>query len=203
MTGYYNRQNQRYWGKENPHVLLEVPLHAERVTMWCAISTHGIIPFVVKDKTVNSENYLELLRKKFVPKLRQMDILKNSWFMQDGARPHTAVVVLNYLKRIFNDRVISNRYPEVCDMGLEWSPYSPDLNPCDYFLWGYLKDRVYENNPTNIDELEAAIQQEISRIPQVMIDRAINDLPKRLELLLHIQGGHVEHAKRDAKKKSF
>ncbi|PNF17887.1 hypothetical protein B7P43_G02250 [Cryptotermes secundus] len=24
-----------------------------------------------------------------------------------------------------------------------WSPRSPDLTPCDYFLWGYIKRRVY------------------------------------------------------------
>ena len=26
---------------------------------------------------------------------------------------------------------------------LEWAPYSPDLSPPDFFLLGYLKDRVY------------------------------------------------------------
>ena len=27
--------------------------------------------------------------------------------------------------------------------GIEWLPQSPDLTPCDYFLWGYLKNKVY------------------------------------------------------------
>ena len=26
---------------------------------------------------------------------------------------------------------------------LPWPPRSPDLTPCDYFLWGYVKDQVF------------------------------------------------------------
>ncbi|GBN07543.1 hypothetical protein AVEN_102461-1 [Araneus ventricosus] len=33
-------------------------------------------------------------------------------------------------------------------------PYSPDFNPCDYFLWGTLKDAVFRNAPASLDELE-------------------------------------------------
>ncbi len=36
-------------------------------------------------------------------------------------------------------------------------PYSPNLNPCNYFLWGYLRDRVYQNNPARLDKLEVEI----------------------------------------------
>ena len=33
---------------------------------------------------------------------------------------------------------------------------SPDLNPCDFFLWGYLKSKVYSNRPQSIEELKDA-----------------------------------------------
>ncbi|GBN23572.1 hypothetical protein AVEN_144157-1 [Araneus ventricosus] len=26
---------------------------------------------------------------------------------------------------------------------LPWPPRSPDLTPCDFFLWGYVKDKIY------------------------------------------------------------
>ncbi|GBM35241.1 hypothetical protein AVEN_45510-1 [Araneus ventricosus] len=26
---------------------------------------------------------------------------------------------------------------------LPWPPRSPDLKPCDFFLWGYVKGKVY------------------------------------------------------------
>jgi hypothetical protein len=36
--------------------------------------------------------------------------LHTQWFMQDGARPHTANVVLDFLHDTFDSRVISNRF---------------------------------------------------------------------------------------------
>lgn len=43
-------------------------------------------------------------------------------------------------------------------------PYSHDLNPCDFFLWGYLRDRVYRGNPNTINQLKKAIENEIKAI---------------------------------------
>ena len=36
----------------------------------------------------------------------------------------------------------------------EWAPHSPDLNPPDFFLWGYLNDWVCKTNPRTIGELK-------------------------------------------------
>ena len=36
-------------------------------------------------------------------------------------------------------------YPKFAKGGLEWPPYSPDLNPCDYFLWCYI-DHCYASH---------------------------------------------------------
>ncbi|EFN77201.1 hypothetical protein EAI_10973, partial [Harpegnathos saltator] len=30
---------------------------------------------------------------------------------------------------------------------------SPDMNPLDFFFWGYLKDRVYKTKSQNLDNL--------------------------------------------------
>jgi len=32
------------------------------------------------------------------------------------------------------------------------------MNPCDYFLWGYLKDCVYHTSPHTVQELQAEIE---------------------------------------------
>jgi hypothetical protein len=41
-----------------------------------------------------------------------------------------------------------------------WPSRSLDLNMCNY-LWGTLKDRVYMNNPQQLQELEDNIKGEI------------------------------------------
>ena len=33
----------------------------------------------------------------------------------------------------------------------------PDLTPCDFFLWGYMKDKVFSTPPRDVDELREKI----------------------------------------------
>ena len=43
----------------------------------------------------------------------------------------------------------------------------PDLTPPNFFLWGYLKDRIYSNPiPRTLDQLKDNIRREIRNIPQ-------------------------------------
>ncbi len=74
--------------------------------------------------------------------------------------------------------------------GIDWPPYSPDLNPCDFFLWGYLKDKVYAQNPQTLEQLENIIQTEIFNIP----NSVLNDVIENFQLRLHRENGwHIEH----------
>ena len=51
-------------------------------------------------------------------------------------------VVRNRLREVFGNRIIGLGH------AVEWPPRSPDQTPCD-FLWGYLKNNVYETPPTD------------------------------------------------------
>ena len=48
----------------------------------------------------------------------------------------------------------------------EWALHSPYLSPLDFFLWGYLKDRVYAGKPRTISELKSNIREKIRAIPR-------------------------------------
>ena len=82
------------------------------------------------------------------------------WFQQDGAPPHSYNITLDWLDHKFPNRLI-NRKREP-----EWSPNSPDLNPLDFYLWGFLKDTMCRNNHQTITELKEAITQKINAIPK-------------------------------------
>jgi hypothetical protein len=62
--------------------------------------------------------------------------------------------------------VLSNNFPEWFGYGWSWSSYSPDLIPCDYFLWGFLKDIVYKNNPHMIEELRQEIMAAVISVSE-------------------------------------
>ena len=77
---------------------------------------------------------------------------------------------------------------------VQWAPHSPDLSPLDFFLWGFLKDRVYTSKPKTTGELKDAIVMEVSRLPSQMIDDTITHLQTvRLPTVIRRKGAHVEH----------
>ena len=50
LNCFVNRQNFRYWCDHNPEEIVRVPLHSTRVTVWCELSSSGIIdPYFFED----------------------------------------------------------------------------------------------------------------------------------------------------------
>ena len=74
------------------------------------------------------------------------------------------------------------------------APRFPDLTPLDFFLWGYLKARVYVTPPVNLDDLQERITREVDVIRQDrrMIRRAVSQMRQRAQLCIERDGGHVE-----------
>jgi hypothetical protein len=64
------------------------------------------------------------------------------YFKQDGATPLTAKETIRALRGMFGE---FNGDHRILSEGL-WLPLCPDLNPCDFCLWGKLKSFVYANN---------------------------------------------------------
>ena len=60
--------------------------------------------------------------------------------------------------------MIALGYPKFALGGIEWPPYSPDFNPGDFVLWGYIKDHCYSENPTTTEELMRAIRKTVNSI---------------------------------------
>lgn len=134
LDGHLNKQNVRHWGRSKPEVTVTRSLHPQKVLVWAAISADGVFGPVFIDGTQTAASYNELLQNEFFPFLQQRGLDGSEWFMQDGARPHRTAEVFSTLETIFGAHVIGLDFPAHAQGGIEWPPYSPDLNPCDYFL---------------------------------------------------------------------
>ena len=60
---------------------------------------------------------------------------------------------------------------------------------CDFFLWSYLKPRVYEGKPRTLEELKGAIRKQIRIINQELLERVEANFGERLQLCI-LQNGH-------------
>ena len=158
-----------------------------------AISARGVIgPFFFEDdlgkaQTVTSSRYLTVV-KKFVARLRRRNVdFESQWFQQDGAPAHTATASRRWIRDKFGGNVISLKE------AFEWSPHSPDLNPFDFFLWGHLKDCIYRNKPTTLQQLKENVLQYSREIDQHLCERVIQSFKKRMQVCFQRKGRHLEH----------
>ncbi|GBM01073.1 hypothetical protein AVEN_136628-1 [Araneus ventricosus] len=93
------------------------------------------------------------------------------------------------LKRLLSmhlgyDRIISRHFPT------NWPLRSPDLNPCDFQLWGYLKYVVFS---ANLGELKTRIAQHIHNIGTNAVRSVVEHAISWFELVAENVGQHIEH----------
>ena len=64
----------------------------------------------------------------------------------------------------------------------KWPPKSPDLNPCDFFLWGYLKSKVYNPQPKTLEDLKQNIRNKIETLKRPLIESTFNNMKKKTKI---------------------
>jgi hypothetical protein len=127
------------------------------------------------------------LKTKFIPALRRKKFdIDKIWFQQDGATSHTAGDVIQWLYDTFGQNFISYRTEN------KWLPHSTDLIPLDFFLWGYLKERVYTPPPKTTNELKITIKQEMKKVTPEMCKNVISNF-RRVDVIIYQNGRHIEH----------
>ena len=109
----------------------------------------------------------------------------NVCFQQDGATAHMAVINIAALHRLFPQRVIS-RFRFV-----SW-PHSPQLTATDFFLWGYLKSKVYSNHLTDLHTFKENIQEEIARLAEETLQAIMRSFLTHVHLCIEEGGGHLK-----------
>ena len=190
LSGFVNKQNCRIWANVNPRVIVEKPMHPQRVTVWCGLWAGGIIgPYFFQNDaglavTVNGVRYREMITNFLWPELDHMNV-EDMWFQQDGATCHTANETKALLREKFNGRVISH------GGDVNWPPRSCDLTPLDFFLWGYLKEKVYVDKPAKIQELKDEIIRHINGIEPQLCLSVIENLHHRMEVCRRGRGAHL------------
>jgi hypothetical protein len=189
LNGEINNHNCIVWGKSKPTTVLTTTMFSPKVCVWIGVSSSFILEPYFFDGTVDGESYLTMLHKHVIPQLQRLRVIKDIIFMHDGAPPHIHHGVKKFLLQKFgNEHVISRDFTHF------WPPRSPDLNPCDFWLWGALKEVVYGTRIyASIGALKQNICDAVSNISPYHSYVGISHLLDRLELVIAENGDLIEH----------
>jgi len=157
LSGIISRHNVPIWGLQNPQEALEYERDSPKINVFCALlQTKVYGPFffcwkqgywgnVSRDaaKLASSSNEW-IFRRLHFPTGR------NSTPLAPGCSTLSESLPQRWIGRVGKE-----------NLALQfWPPRSPDLTPCDFFLWGFVKEAVYVPSlPTTSDYQKKYVSQ--------------------------------------------
>ena len=99
-------------------------------------------------------------------------------FHHDNAKPHVHKDVAAFLEA--EEFTI-----------MDHPPYSPDLAPCDFWLFDYIKQRLSDH--TTVKSLDKEITKIVSDIPRNELELTFNKWLERMRLCIKFKGDYFEH----------
>lgn len=121
--------------------------------------------FLPEGQTVNKHYYLGLM-KRLREKIRRKrpDLWKNNlWILHhDNAPSHTSILVREFLTKNSTNVI-------------DQAPYSPDMAPCDFFLFPKLKLPLRGRRFESIEDIKQNSQKELKVIPKRAYQKCFND----------------------------
>jgi histone-lysine N-methyltransferase SETMAR len=141
-----------------------------------------LIDYLAEGATINSAYYADLLRgslRQALWKKRPGAVEKIPLILHDNARPHTAKHTLDIIS----------------DLGwqiLPHPPYSPDLSPCDFFLFSHMKNSIRGRRFASTTEIKNHFQQWFTSQEETFYRDGIRALQHRYEKCVALLGSYVE-----------
>ena len=177
-NGTVDHHNCTYWSTKNPHAKFSVPNTKEEMVVTCGLSSNGLLGPYFFDETVTGSTYRQMSVDYAWPQLQH----KTLYSQYDKAAPHFAVIVREWLDETFPDRWIGRLGP------FDWPAPSPDLTPCDFFLWYYQTDIVFKEPCTSIMQLQNRIQEACAGITKAMCRKVCHSVAQQLRDCLEKKG---------------
>uniref|UniRef100_A0A914EGD4 Tc1-like transposase DDE domain-containing protein n=1 Tax=Acrobeloides nanus TaxID=290746 RepID=A0A914EGD4_9BILA len=140
---------------------------------------------IIAYKKMEKTQFMELQRlldEVILPACEEVYTDGNFVFQQDGAPSH---------KDKRTQRYLEEHAPFI--PASQWPAYSPDLNPCDYRLWAWMKQKLYERGTAlNLDELKARIREVRDELDVRTIRKWLRELRPRLQKVIDDGGKPIQ-----------
>ena len=135
--------------------------------------------------TVNQFYYREILERLRKRVVRVRPSIADNWILHhDNAPCHMAISVIEFLPK--------NGIPVVPQR-----PHSPDLSPCEFFLFRKLKFHLKGRHFETVEYIKKAVTNQLKTIPVSDYQRFYEEWEQRLRRCVASQGNYFEGDKLD------
>ena len=140
-----------------------------------------MLEWVPRGQTVNQHYYAEVLAKLRERICRKRPSLwRNGWILhQDNAPAHNALSVKQFL---------ANKNIPV----LEHPPYSPDLAPCDFFLFPKVKTQLKGHHFLSVEKVKQRATELLNNISENDFKSCFETWQHRMRSCVNSQGNYFE-----------
>ena len=150
------------------------------VAFTCSPARFSVTP-LPKGVTIDAEYMVDFLKataRRFNNLKTNRIKFKKLTLQMDNARPHSAARTQEYLKKTGVKM-------------LPQSPYSPDLNMCDRFLFTRLQEHCRAVEYADGDELYQDVQRFLRRLPEELLKRELKKLREHCRAVIREGGAYV------------
>lgn len=195
--GALNTRNEHHYSETNPHAKKIVKSQTRfKLTVWCGLLNNRLVGPHFFEGNVDTDSYLDLLQDHLEQYVEESGCgipFDEVILHQDGAPAHFALRTRCYLNQHFRRKWIGRCTQNDLNL-IRWSARSPDLNPLDFFLWGYLTSIIYKVRSNTIDELRARVLLAFHQVKLKLASINIKDaFIRRVEMCIEQEGGHIEN----------
>ncbi len=186
------KQRSSEWlpkGSIRPQKALRLKTSSKKVMLTLFFDSEGpiLIHFLEQGDTVDTDEYCNVLARLWEnirlkrPQKWTMTAegYRNFLLHQDNTTPHTSNISL---------AAVGENHMEM----LSHPAYSPDMAPCDFAIFPFLKDELKGHAFRNVEELKTEARRTLLGWPRDFFRRAIFDIPKRWAKCVANEGRYFE-----------
>lgn len=186
----HNQQNDRVYAKRlsdipRDKLAVERFQNVSKVMVWGGVSRKGKLPllFIESNVKINTEYYIErVLKNHLLPHVSKLYEDQPYCFQQDSAPAHKAKKTQAWCAENLPDFITTD----------EWPASSPDLNPLDFFVWGYMLQQIKSTKGLNLEQFKKLLIDIWEQIPQDMVRASCDGFTKRLRKVIKEKGDRFE-----------
>ena len=131
---------------------------------------------------VNTKMYLDVLKSVVIPWCNQMAGERPLVWQQDSAPAHKSKETQAWLQKEYYDFVPF----------FHWPPFSPDMNPLDFFVWSYVENITNMTSHNTKASLIAAIRRVFAELPPALVEKACFLFRIPIKVVIEAESSYIE-----------